>query len=86
MKLSRLFKEFYLGINRPKKKKLSALLSTDLFAKENMEQQEPELSEEEQVKVLEESRELLEQFGFNVEDEISQLREELRQHRGEGDK
>lgn len=86
MKLSRLFKEFYLGINRPKKKKLSALPSTDLFAKENMEQQEPELSEEEQVKVLEESRELLEQFGFNVEDEISQLREELRQHRGEGDK
>lgn len=66
MGILKLFKESFLGINREKKE-------TDY---EKILEKELDLSEDEQVKILEDSRELLEEFGFDVEKEIETLKKE----------
>jgi hypothetical protein len=66
MAFFKLFKETFLGINREKREAdYEKILEQDL-----------PLSEDEQVRILQDSRELLEEFGFDVEKEIRQLREE----------
>lgn len=66
MAFFKLFKEAFLGINREKREAdYEKILEQDL-----------PLSEDEQVRILQDSRELLEEFGFDVEKEIRQLREE----------
>lgn len=66
MAFFKLFKEAFLGINREKREAdYEKILEQDL-----------PLSEDEQVRILQDSRELLEEFGFDMEKEIRQLREE----------
>ncbi len=66
MAFFKLFKEAFLGINREKREAdYEKILEQDL-----------PLSEDEQVRILQDSRDLLEEFGFDVEKEIRQLKEE----------
>ncbi len=67
----KLFKEAFLGINRgPKDPDYEKILQSDL-----------DLSEEEQIQILLDSKELLEEFGFDVQKEIETLKEEKDEER-----